>query len=147
MVVYNKPFGLFLIIHSSSARSLSFPGSCHSFLLSFTNHPSMELAGCLATFAGNMKQSSGLCLPFSLQWGHSVISHLAFCLPPPPALVSSLVLPFVVVDVVAAASTFFILFFTSFMSWVQKSFNVPAVANADLRSAIRRVTGSLSAEI
>ena len=61
------------------------------------------------------------------QWGHSVRSPLALCLHPLPALDPPPVFPLVVAAVVAAASTFFVSFFTSVVSWVQKSFNVLAI--------------------
>ena len=66
----------------------------------------MKSAGVLAAFSGNMKQSSGLCVPFLLQWGHSLSSPLVLLRPlalfPPPML------PHVMADVVAAARTVFI---------------------------------------
>ena len=34
----------------------------------------MKFAGFLIAFSGNMKQSSGLCVPFLMQWGGSVSS-------------------------------------------------------------------------
>ena len=75
---YNKHIGLFLIIQSLSPFLLLCPGSCHSF---FTCHPLMKFAGFLAAFASNVKQSSGLCVPFFLQWGHSLSSPLILLLP------------------------------------------------------------------
>ena len=85
----------------------------------------MKFAVFLAAFAGNIKQSYGLCVPFLLQLGHSLSSPLVLLRPPelfpPPVL-----LP-VVADVVAVARTFFISFFTSVMSCKRKLFTVLAI--------------------
>ena len=120
MAGYNKHIGLFLVIQSLSTFSLLCPGPCHSFFM-------MKVAGFLSAFAGSMKQSSGLCVPFLflLQWGHSLSSPLV--LHHPPALFPPPVLPHLVAAVIAAARTFFISFSTSVMSCKQKSFNVLAI--------------------